>query len=35
MDTCLGTREGEPCNCKGDTDKCNYYPEKRGKNNGK
>lgn len=29
MDTCLGTREADPCNCKGDTKKCNYYPEKR------
>ena len=29
MDTCLGTREKDPCDCKGDTRKCNYYPEKR------
>lgn len=29
MDTCLGTREQDPCDCKGDTRKCNYYPEKR------
>ena len=26
---CLGTKEMEPCNCEGDTDKCTFYPEKR------
>lgn len=29
MDTCIGTREQDPCTCKGDTRKCDYYPEKR------
>lgn len=23
--TCLGTKEGEPCSCKGDRTKCNFY----------
>jgi hypothetical protein len=24
-DTCLGTREKEPCSCKGDRNKCDFY----------
>lgn len=24
-DTCLGTKEREPCSCDGDRAKCNYY----------
>lgn len=27
---CLGTRELDECSCGGDTNKCNFYPEKRG-----
>lgn len=26
---CNGTRECDPCNCDGDTKKCDFYPEKR------
>ena len=26
---CNGTRECDPCNCEGDTKKCDFYPEKR------
>ena len=26
---CLGTRELDECSCGGDTNKCNFYPEKR------
>ena len=26
---CFGTKECEECSCKGDTSKCNFYPEKR------
>ena len=29
MDTCNGTREREPCSCKGNTQRCDFYPEKR------
>ena len=28
---CLGTRECETCTCRGDTSKCDFYPEKRNK----
>lgn len=31
MDTCLGTKEEEPCDCGGDVNKCNFYPEKKNK----
>lgn len=27
---CYGTRECESCNCGGDTNECDFYPEKRG-----
>lgn len=26
---CWGTKERELCNCGGDTEYCNYYPERR------
>jgi hypothetical protein len=26
---CLGTKEVDPCTCDGDTNKCDFYPEKR------
>ena len=28
-DTCLGTREQEPCTCKGDRSKCDFYEHVR------
>lgn len=28
---CLGTKEMEPCECNGFCDKCDFYPEKRGR----
>ena len=28
---CLGTKEIELCNCRGDESKCDFYPEKRNK----
>ena len=27
-DTCMGTKEQEPCACKGDRTKCDFYKEK-------
>ena len=29
-DTCLGTKEREPCYCKGDRKKCQFYSNKKG-----
>lgn len=29
--TCLGTKEKEPCECKGDRRRCDFYPEVRRK----
>lgn len=31
MKRCLGTNEIEKCECEGYTEKCDFYPEKRGK----
>lgn len=28
---CWGTRERDMCSCKGNTSKCDFYPEKRNK----